>query len=320
MAHSVLGIHHVTAIAGDPQRNLDFYAGVLGLRLVKRTVNQDDPFTYHLYYGDGLGRPGSILTFFPWNDLPRGRAGAGQATAVAFAIGAESLGFWIERLLRHGIAYRRPTRRFGENVLAFSDPDGLGLELVAAARPGPYEPWEDSGVPPEHAIRGLHGVTLLEQDPAVARALLTATLGFREVDRHDGRIRLEAGAGGPSTFVDVQAAPDFWSGRLGVGTVHHVAWRLPDDAAQREMRDRVVDAGRAPTDVIDRFYFRSVYFREPGGVLFELATDPPGFTVDEPPESLGTRLVLPPWLEPERATIERHLPPLRLPAPARAGA
>ncbi|MDR7521753.1 MAG: ring-cleaving dioxygenase [Armatimonadota bacterium] len=316
MSPRILGIHHVTAIAGAPQRNVDFYVGTLGLRLVKRTVNFDDPGTYHLYYGDQVGRPGTIMTFFPWPGAPRGRIGVGQVTVTAFFIPARAVGFWQERLRRHGIATRGPTARFDETVLAFEDPDGLPLELVASdddARAG----WPDGPIPEAYAIRGFHSVTLSERglDEGGRRTLglLDEGLGFRLVGEASGRFRFAAGEGGAGALVDVLCLDGAPAGETAVGTVHHVAWRTPDEAHQRAWQERIAHLGLRVTDVRDRRYFRSIYFREPGGVLFEIATDPPGFTVDEPPAHLGKHLMLPPWLEPRRAQLERALPPLSIP-------
>jgi glyoxalase family protein len=306
-------IHHVTAIAGDPQRNLDFYTGVLGLRLVKLTVNYDDPDTYHFYFGDELGRPGSILTFFPWSGGRAGRHGVGQVGEVALAVPRASLGHWIARLLGRGVAFEGPSRRFDEQVLAFRDPDGLLLELVATPRVEQVEPWRDGPIAAEHAVRGVHGVTIWEDGDAGSAGFLTATMGFREAGETENRLRLESGPAGAGTVVDLRRAPGFWRGAGGVGTVHHVAFREASTEAQEERRAEVERLGLAPTQVIDRRYFQSVYFKEPGGVLFELATDGPGFTVDERPAELGSALQLPPSLEPERVRIAGTLPPVRLP-------
>jgi len=313
---TTLGIHHVTAIAGDPQRNVDFYAGLLGLRLVKRTVNFDDPTTYHLYYGDELGRPGSILTFFPWPGARRGRVGSGQVAVTSFAIAPAALGHWLERLVKHGVKFDGPVSRFDERVLSFADPDGLLLELVAHPGAERRPAWEGGPVPAEHAIRGLHTVTLWEDSSAATVRLLTETLGFRRVASEGTTTRYAAGDGGPGTLVDVRTVGGFPRGVGGAGTVHHVAWRVADDAAEEAIRERVLGAGLQITPQIDRLYFHSMYFHEPGGVLFELATDPPGFTVDEPAESLGESLKLPPQYEAHRARIEAALLPLHLPAAA----
>jgi glyoxalase family protein len=317
----VLGIHHVTAIAGDPQRNLDFYTGILGLRFVKRTVNFDDPQTYHFYYGDEVGTPGTILTFFPWPGARRGRQGTGQVAVTSFAVLPTALGFWLERLIRHGVRFDGPKKRGAthsdtEQVLAFRDPDGLMLEVVAhpAAdlRPG----WGGApGISAEHAIRGFHTVTLWEDSGDDTERLLVDTLGFRPLREEEGTRRYTTGEGESGSLVDVRTIGGFPAAVTGAGTVHHVAWSVADDAAQLAVRERVVQAGFEPTPVIDRNYFHSVYFREPGGVLFELATKPPGFTVDEPVEHLGERLMLPPQYEPLRAQLEAALPPIHLPMP-----
>ena len=313
----IQGIHHVTAIASDPQRNVDFYAGVLGLRLVKRTVNFDDPQTYHLYYGDEVGTPGSIMTFFPWPGARRGRIGAGQVAVTSFSVLPSAIGFWVERLVRHGIKYQGPTRRGSgadvEQVIAFTDHDGLMLEIVghpgAEARPA----WGGApGISQEQAIHGFHAVTLWLEDAVASERVLTDTLGFRPV-REDGTTRrYSAGDGGPGAIVDLRSIGDFGRGAGGAGTVHHVAFRVPDDATELAVRRRVTGAGLHPTPVIDRNYFHSVYFREPGGVLYELATNPPGFAIDEPVEHLGEKLMLPPQYEQLRSEIEAVLPPIHL--------
>jgi glyoxalase family protein len=310
------GIHHVTAIAGDPQQNVDFYAGTLGLRLVKRTVNFDDPGTYHLYFGDAAGHPGTILTFFPWPGAPRGRHGAGQVTVVSFSVPPDSLGFWEERLGQHGIAVEPLQSPFEESILQFCDPDGLQLELVADPAEGFGAPWSGTSVPVAHAIRGFHSVALLERSHGETQRMLTALMGFRHARSVGHRRRYIAGEGGPAARVDIVEAPDAPPGRVAVGTVHHVAWRVATDDAQRAWRERLLDAGINVTPVRDREYFRSIYYHEPGGVLFEIATDPPGFAVDEPPEALGRGLRLPPWLEPRREALEAHLPGLHLPGAA----
>ena len=316
MAPQTHGIHHVTAISGEPQRNADFYAGILGLRLVKKTVNFDDPGTYHLYYGDGGGSPGSIMTFFPWAGTPNGRIGAGQLTVTSFSFPASSLGYWTERLVEGGVRFEKPEDRFGETVLRFPDPDGLRLELVAATDDA-REGWAGGPVPAEHAVRGFHHVTLLSSDQAGTAELMTGTLGFRQTGEAEGRTRFEAGEGGPGNTVDVANGSGFPRGTMGVGTVHHVAFRVPDEEAQLELRERVAVLGYNVTPVLDRNYFRSIYFREPGGVLFEIATDPPGFAADEDREHLGESLKLPPWLEPRREELEGVLPSLRVPAVSR---
>jgi glyoxalase family protein len=311
-----MGIHHVTAIAGDPQRNLDFYTSALGLRLVKLTVNYDDPGTYHFYFGDELGRPGSILTFFPWPAGRPGRQGTGQVGTVSLAILPGSLGYWLSRLLGQGITYVGPTKRFDESLIELRDPDGLLLELVATPRVGSTEPWADGPVPPEHAIRGLHGATIWEDGDQGTAELLTARLGFRATGEEENRLRLESAGEGAGTVIDLRRTPGFWGGAGGVGTVHHVAFRALSDERQVALKAELDQQGLRTTPVIDRQYFRSVYFREPGGVLFEIATDRPGFALDEPPGELGSQLMLPPMYRPMRERIEASLPALRLPASA----
>jgi len=324
-ARQLLGIHHVTAIAGDPQENVDFYVGVLGLRLVKRSVNQDDPGTYHLFYADAVGSPGTDLTFFAWPGALHGREGAGQATAVSLAIPMTALAYWTKRLTDHDIAFEGPIRRFGEEIIAFSDWHGQALELVAApdAEFRRWHFWADGPVPKESAIRGIHGITLKEAAEHPTVAFLTQQLGFRLSSEATGWKRFAVGRGGSGAWLDLVIAPGASRGRVAVGTIHHVAWRTPDDTEQQQWWQQIRDLGVPISEIIDRFWFHSIYFREPGGVLFEIATEGPGFAVDEPLEELGRWLVLPPWLEPRRAEIERALQPIELPeatGPARVGA
>lgn len=304
----VNGLHHITAIAGPAQENLDFYAGVLGMRLVKRSVNQDDPGTYHLFYADAEGHPGTDLTFFPWPQLAPPRAGHGRAMEVGLEVPAGSLGYWSERLARYGTQVGAPETRFGQQVLAFSDPHGLQIALVERAEARLFTPWDGSPVPAERQVRGLFGAQLWEKDAARSAAFLTGVLGFAEIGTERGWTRY--GVPGTSGVVDIRETPDARPGMWGVGSVHHLAWRVGDDAHEMAVRSRIEAAGLGATPVIDRFWFKSVYFKEPGGVLFELATDGPGFTVDEDAGTLGETLVLPPWLEEERAKIEQALPPL----------
>lgn len=311
----VLGIHHVSAISTDPQRTVNFYTGVLGMRLVKQTVNFDAPRVYHLYFGDESGSPGSLLTFFPWPRGRRGRQGVGQVATVSLSVSSPSLGFWLERLVKHGVAHEGPKRRVAgnsaERLISFTDPDGLLLEIVAhESVPAEGTNEGAAGVPPEHAIRSIHSVTLWEERGEDTARVLVDLLGFVQLHEDATIRRFGIGDGPPGTLVEVRSVGGFLQSVEGTGTVHHVAWRVPDDSAQLALRERVVEDGLDPTAVIDRFYFRSVYFREPGGVLFELATDPPGFTIDETPELLGQRLMLPPRLELERSSIEAALPPL----------
>lgn len=305
------GLHHVTAIASDPQRNVDFYTQVLGLRLVKQTVNFDAPDTYHLYYGDAVGRPSTILTFFPWRGVPAGRNGAGLTTATAFSVPPESLGWWQRRLAQLQVDAEHPVDRRGEEVLTLRDPDGLVIDLVASAgdtRSG----WDGAGrVPAEHAVRGLHSVTMSEALLEPTQGMLADLLNMRLGEDDGGRTRFTMSEN-EGAVVDVIAKRGDRGLQAG-GTVHHIAFRAPDGATQKRWREELVEAGVSVTEIIDRQYFTSIYFREPGGVLLEIATDQPGFTVDEPLLELGRELRLPPWLEPSREQIAAALPPLRLP-------
>jgi len=304
------GIHHVTAIAGRAQRNYEFYTRTLGLRLVKRTVNFDDPGTYHFYYGDETGAPGTILTFFPWEHVARGRLGIGLAFETAFRVPEASIGYWTHRFVANGVPHDAPERRFGRVTLAFKDPDGMSLALVGVAGAEAEATWTGGDIPAEHAIRGFEGVTLLPDDAAQTGAILTDVMGFREAGREGALHRYAAGTA-PGGIVDIRVAKGFLPGRQGGGSVHHVAFRAADDAEQAEMVRRLGEnhSIRA-TEQRDRNYFRSVYFREPGGILFEIATDDPGFAADEAVAALGTTLKLPRFLEPRRREIEAVRPEL----------
>jgi len=319
MKKQIPGIHHVTAIASDPQRNVDFYTTVLGLRMVKLTVNFDDPTTYHLYFGDEQGSPGTLLTFFPWPGAARGQRGTGQVAATTFSVPEGSLDYWQDRLRQRDIALFKRQSRFDEEVLAFLDPDWMQLELVARPSAGASAPWEGGGIPLDYAIRGFDGVTMWEKDPGPSLDLLTGTMGFRVVGEDGPRIRLQAAKDGPAALVDLLHMPDGQRGTHGAGTVHHVAWRTPDEAEQQAWREEIAGLGLRVTPMMDRQYFRSIYFREPGGVLFEIATDPPGMDWDEPVEALGSRLRLPRWYESRRQEIEAALPALMLPGNVRDG-
>jgi glyoxalase family protein len=338
----VLGIHHITAIARNPQRNIDFYSGLMGLRLVKLTVNFDDPTTYHLYYGNSLGQPGTILTFFPWSEAPIGYRGTGQVTAISFLIPSGSMTYWIDRLKSNGISFVGPSKRFSDEFVSFPDPDGLMLELISPSSSDSQGQrqlqqktdnniWKESLISKEHAIRGFHSATLSEEGYERTASLLTDTMGFKLVakDNKEDRFRFgivekknsnqEGASSGtesspPSigSFVDVVCQPEISRGYIGIGTVHHIAWRAANDRHQIDLRKRIVEEAKLnPTPVIDRTYFHSVYFREPGGILFEIATDPPGFAIDERPEDLGKQLKLPQWLEPMRGKLEQLLPPVK---------
>lgn len=308
------GLHHITAISGPAQENLDFYAGVLGMRLVKKSVNQDDPGTYHLFYADEAGHPGTDLTFFPWPRMAPPRAGHGTAPEVSLAVPPGTLEFWAGRLERYGVPIASRTTRFGEPTLRLQDPHGLALALVESesALARPWSAWAGGPVAGEHQIRGLHGARMRERDLGATTRFLAEGLGFRHLGTEGDWQRWGVADGGSGTWVDVAEAPGESRGMWGVGAVHHLAWRVADDAHQLAVRGQVEDQAH-PTPVIDRFWFKSVYFREPGGVLFELATDGPGFAVDEDPAHLGESLVLPPWLEPDRVAIEAGLPVLSAP-------
>jgi glyoxalase family protein len=319
MDRQIPGIHHVTAIASDPQRNVNFYTNTLGLRLVKLTVNFDDPSTYHLYFGDEQGNPGTLMTFFPWPGATRGQRGTGQVAATAFAVPEGALDYWESRLKERGTPVFGRQRRFGQEVLPFVDPDWMPLELVAGSGTGASTPWAEGGIPLDYAIHGFDSVTLWEKDPAPSLDLLTQTMGFKLVGDDGPRTRLRASQDEAGALVDLFHLPKQDRGTLGAGTVHHVAWRTQNQSEQLAWRQDVAKLGLRVTPVIDRQYFRSIYFREPGGVLFEIATDPPGMDWDEPMESLGTGLRLPSQLEPQRAAVEAALPDLVLPRNGRDG-
>lgn len=310
---TILGVHHITAIASDPQANIDFYAGVLGLRLVKLTVNFDDPGTYHLYYGDGRGTPGTIITFFPWPSAPHGRKGTGQVTASAFAIPPNSIDYWVDRLGAAGVNFVRESSRFGDSFISLSDPDGMTIDLIESERADSHRVFNSGEIPSASAIRGIHSATLAEEGYQSTATLLIETMGFRLIGQEENRFRYAIAEGQPGSIVDVVCTPEQRRGSILVGTVHHIAWRTADDDQQKAWLDRLVQLRYNVSPVMDRKYFHSIYFREPGGVLFEIATDQPGFAVDEPADHLGESLVLPLWLEPQRARLEAGLPALKLP-------
>jgi glyoxalase family protein len=319
-ASPIVGLHHVTAIASDPQANLDFYTQVLGLRFVKRTVNFDDPGTYHFYFGDDLGSPGTILTFFPWPHVGKGSAGAGEVTHTAFSVPLASLDYWEQRLVHKRIPFTHSPRRFDEEVLTLADPDGMQIEIVAhAAAPTSHAP-RYSDVPSAHAIRGFFGVTMLQLN-ATETIRTLAVMGFHQIAAEGNRLRFASPAdpNALGNHIDILVNPQANFGRSGGGSVHHIAFRAADDDSQLDWRNTITQHLPA-TEVLDREYFHSIYFREPGGVLFELATDNPGFAIDEPLESLGERLCLPPWFESRRPDLEQRLAPLALhkstPAPS----
>ncbi|MGZ4967002.1 MAG: ring-cleaving dioxygenase [Chthoniobacterales bacterium] len=312
---TVRGLHHVTCIAGPAQENLDFYAGILGMRLVKKSVNQDDPGTYHLFYADAAGHPGSDLTFFPWSQMAPSREGHGLSTEVSLAVPPGSLVFWSARLQRYGVPLANAEVRFGEHVLPMRDPHGLRVALVESqdSLGRDFSPWNESPIAVEHQIRGLEGARLSESNLGLTTGFLEKSMGFQHIGTEDEWHRYGVAGGKSGRYVDVRELPGARRGAWGQGSIHHLAWRVDDEAHQAEVRTDVINGGAHPTPVIDRFWFKSVYFKEPGGVLFELATDGPGFGVDEDMAHLGETLVLPPWLEKDRAAIERVLPKLTPP-------
>ena len=303
------GIHHVTAISGPARRNFEFYTRTLGLRLVKKTVNFDDPSTYHFYYGDEIGQPGTILSFFPWEHVAPGRLGVGETQETVFRVPEGSIGYWAHRFVEKGIAHEAIEKRFGETVLTFKDPDGMRLALVAVPGIESEPAWSAGEVPAKHAIRGFHSVSLLLREAAPTGAILTDVFGLSEAGREGTTVRFKADGTAIGGIVDIRVAGDFLRGRQGGGSVHHIAFRAADDEAEFAMMRRLADNhGIRTTDQKDRNYFRSLYFREPGGVLFEIATDVPGFAIDEPIASLGQSLKLPPQYEARRKDIEAVLP------------
>jgi glyoxalase family protein len=306
----IVGLHHVTAIAGDPQRNLDFYTAVLGLRFVKKTINFDDPGTYHFYFGDDPGTPGTILTFFPWPRATRGTVGAGEVTHTAFSIPGSSVAYWGQRLAAKGVALESKHERFGETVLTFSDPDGMKLELVGHEEAATLKAPRFADVPVEHAIHGFFGVTMLERNAEPTVAAL-ALLGFHQVAQEGNRMRFSAEGNALGNHLDVVLDPAARQGRPGAGSVHHIAFRSEDYVDQKQWRETIGEYLDV-SPVMERDYFRSIYFREPGGVLFELATDVPGFAVDEPLESLGEALRVPQWLNARLVPLTEHLVPVTL--------
>jgi glyoxalase family protein len=308
----VNGLHHVTALAGHPQKNIDFYVGILGLRLLKKTINFDAPDVYHLYYGDETGSPGTIMTFFPYNDLPKGKQGTGQLTVTSFSIPAASVTFWTERLKKYNIPFE-VFSRFDEEVITLRDYDGLGIELVANDK-DLREGWAKSEyVPAEYAIKGFYTVTIELGRHEKSVGLLTETMGYKPVTESGSRFRFESEIGGVGTYVDILWLPNADWAKPGAGTVHHLAFSTSTDQDQLEIREKLLDLNYNVTPVLDRNYFHSIYFREPGHILYEIATNPPGFAVDEKPEELGKNLKLPEWYEPRRGQIETGLIPVHNP-------
>jgi glyoxalase family protein len=310
MEDKILGLHHITAIAGSAKKNLDFYTKVLGLRLLKKTVNFDDPGTYHLYYGDEIGSPGTILTFFPYEGARRGRAGTGMATHIGYSVPKGSFDFWIKRFEDHRVKYGTPSEKFGEHIISFEDPDGLQLELVIPKGSDNRKAWETDEVKADVAIKGFHNVLVTLRDVKGTAAVLTDIFGYKLLEQDGNYYRYATDAVEGAAIIDLLETPAANSGLGGAGTNHHIAFRVKNEEALMKFRNKVISSGLNITDKIDRNYFYSLYFREPGGVLFEIATDNPGFTIDEPVEELGQKLLLPPQYESQRAKIESVLPDL----------
>lgn len=311
MEKLVTGTHHVTALAGEPQQNLDFYTGILGLRMVKKTINFDAPDVYHFYYGNETGDPGSILTFFPYEGIQKGRHGKGMLNVTSFSVPASSLDFWQKRLGKYKIVYQNATERFeGETVIYFEDPDGLGLELVFNDR-DTRAGFSYGPIPAEFAIKGFYSVEIWQEGYERTAGLLTGSMDHTLIAEKGNRFRFAA-TNAPGNYIDVVCMPDSLRGLGGGGTVHHIAFNTPSYESQALLREKLLQAGLNPTPVLDRQYFKSIYFREPGGVLFEIATAKPGFAIDEAPEALGEELMLPPQYESRRPQIEQVVKPLKL--------
>jgi len=308
MENKVLGLHHITAIANNAKRNHHFYTKVLGLRMVKKTVNFDDPGTYHFYYGDEAGTPGSILTFFPWEGIGQGNTGTGMATDIGYSVPMGSLEFWANRFKQFDVKHNEVEERFGEEFISFQDPDGLNLDLIIAGAEDDRKPWVTDDVNASVATKGFHSITLTVKNIGPSATILTDILGYRQLNQQGNRYRFITDAFGNANIVDIIEAPGLAAGRNAAGTNHHVAFRVKDDTILMDYREKIAAKGIGITPKIDRDYFFSLYFREPGGVLFELATDNPGFTVDEPADKLGTSLKLPKQYEAARARIELVLP------------
>jgi len=310
MSAKILGLHHVTAIASNAKKNYELYTKILGLRLVKKTVNFDDPGTYHFYYGNEMGEPGTILTFFPWDGIRRGRIGTGQATSTSFSIYQDSISFWLNRFQEYGVTYNNPSSRFDEEAIVFLDPDGLKLELVSYSSRDPREAWSTSEISKDSGVKGFYNVTLTLEGYEKTANLITELFGYELVEEHINRFRFINNNNDVANILDLVCLPSGKRGSVAGGSVHHIAFRVADEGEQLEVREKLIKMGYNVTPQLDRYYFKSVYFREPGGVLFEIATDPPGFTADEELQSLGSELKLPDWLEPRRKEIEYVLPKL----------
>ncbi len=314
MKDKILGIHHITAMASDAQRNIDFYVSILGLRFVKKSINQDAPDVYHLYYGDEVGSPGTAMTFFPFGRSARGTRGNGEISRVGFAVPIPSINFWINHLSKNGISFSGPERKYENDIISFLDPDGMMIELVFSDKQVLKFPWKQGPIPVEHAIRNFFGVTMNLASIEDSAAVLNNVLGFHSVFQNGNTHRFLIGKGSDEAAIDIIVNPNIPFARQSAGSVHHIAWRVKDFAAHEEWQHHIEQSGLSPTEVIDRFYFHSIYFREPGGILYEIASDNPGFQVDETLEELGTHLMLPPWYEIHREKIERALSPISIPA------
>jgi len=310
MNNTIKGIHHITAIAGNAKKNFDFYTRILGLRLVKKTVNFDDPHTYHFYYGDKVGTPGTILTFFPWEGITTGRRGARQVTEIGYSVPEGSLDFWQKRFEDNNVIYNKPSEKFGEQYLSFLDPDGLKFELTVPKTPDTREPWTTDEISAENATRGFHHITITSNKMDATAKILTDIFGYKLLEQHVNRYRFVTDAIENAAIVDIVEIPAEIAGHVAGGSVHHVAFRVENEGVLMQYREKIVNAGLHITEKIDRNYFYSLYFREPGGVLFELATDNPGFSVDEPVDELGSGLKLPAQYEAHRQEIEQNLPKL----------
>ena len=305
------GLHHITAVTKKPQTNIDFYQQVLGQRMVKTTINYDDPGAYHLYYGDNSGVPGTAMTFFGWLNTVQGQAGTGETQTVAYTIPQSSVGFWHARLEQLGLSPEQVETRFEQEVVSFRDPEGMHMELVGEANLAELQPWSASPIPEEHMLRGFYGVSLWVDEIETTTRILTEILGYQSNGQVGNCYRFIVPGNAPGRVVELVHKPNTGSGTFGAGSVHHIAFRAGSDEHQLEIQKNVRNIGIHATQVIDRQYFRSVYFRTPAGVLFEIATDQPGFMIDESLEDLGQKLVLPPWLESRRAEIEANLPSIR---------
>ena len=310
MENKISGLHHITAIAGNAKSNYDFYTKVLGLRFVKKTVNFDDPHTYHFYFGDEAGTPGTILTFFPWENITTGRRGTGMVTEIGYAVPEGSLDFWMKRFEKFNVTYNKPAEKFSETYLTFLDPDGLKMELTEHAEVKQRTPWITNDVSADVATRGFHHVSLTLAKADKTAELLTEVFGYKLKEQNVNRYRYVTDAIENANVIDLVEVAGERQGLVAGGSVHHVAFRVKDDATQKMMQEKLIARGLQVTPVIDRNYFHSVYFREPGGVLFEIATDNPGFSIDEPLNELGTHLKLPAQYESRREEIERVLPKL----------